>query len=98
MKRKKIQDFVESLVDSSLPEEQQSVVLTSDLELVGGTDNTDCTNNSTACQNVSNEKCTNSGSNCKGSKNSNCLNVADPGTKDPSTNLGSTITTTGCGS
>ena len=78
---KRIAAFIES-VDSNLPGDGQSVLLSSELELQGegmSTNGNQCNNSSVACSGR-NIECTNHGMNCLGSTNvgtSPCQNLED---------------------
>ena len=79
--KKEMKEFIDSLVDASIPEEQQSFLLTGGiLENIDGT-NYGCKNQSRACA-TTNYGCTNIGDFCYNSTNENtCTNVSD--TLDP---------------
>lgn len=67
----KIQSFVASVVNNDFSEGQQSMILSADLEVVGG-DNSKCENAAVESCSATNGKCTNSG-NC-GTSNGDCSN------------------------
>lgn len=73
----KINDFISSLTDASLPEHQQSFLLSPDEGDVNGGDNVECSNASTACGHDSkNYSCINEGDGCIGADNiEDCVNI-----------------------
>lgn len=71
MELSRIQKFVNEHVDASLPAESQTLILSSDMELMGG-DNAKYSNNSSGTCNSVNQDCTNYGANCDKSHNGTC--------------------------
>ena len=79
MELTRIQKFVNEHVDASLPAENQTLILGSDMDLMGGGSNTKCTNkDSGVCENSKNGTCTNSLGECDNSSNKSCLSGANP--------------------
>lgn len=75
--RKRIESYLDSLVDKSLPIEQQSLILSVDTNLIGSGENGTCHHNysSGSCGDKNtNLKCTNYGDACTGSSNGECSN------------------------
>ncbi len=79
-KYSKMENFIDSLVDSSLPLAQQSVVLTSEMSLLGGSSGTTTVSND-GCKNsvasacaLTNSGCINYGNACVDSTNISCSN------------------------
>lgn len=72
MELSRIQKFVNEHVDASLPAESQTLILGSDMDLMGG-DNTGCTNLGSCTSD--NFGCTNGGA-CSGS-NTGCMSTAN---------------------
>lgn len=77
-KLSRIDDFVNSLGNSGLTENQESVLLTCDLDSIGGNNDKNCNNASSACE-TTNTGCTNRGDYCKVSNNSECVNLGESG-------------------
>ena len=76
----KINEFIASLVDASIPEEQQSFLLTSTDGNIQGGDNIEgtCVNHDASGCTGTNNKCTNYGGSClKGKNTSECANHED---------------------
>ena len=67
-----IREFAEGLLDKNLPVEEQSVICSSDVNLIGG-DNAGCTNEGSGCVGT-NDKCLNVSTVCSVSTNGGCTN------------------------
>ena len=87
MKQKsEIKKFIESVLDSSVPVDQQSMICSTELSLIGGKPdgNGTCQNSSDACGTTNISICYNSGSFCNLSNNpGKCINT---GTVQPPAN------------
>lgn len=70
--KKSIREFAQGLLDKTLPIEEQSVICSSDVNLIGG-DNGGCTNDGKGCVGTNN-KCLNTGSICSVATNWGCTN------------------------
>lgn len=82
--KSKMKEFIASLLDASLPEEQQTFLLsTTDGDIQGG-DNLEgtCYNETDACG-YTNDKCINKGDACLDSTNYDCTNLKDDFVVDP---------------
>lgn len=80
--KEKINLFLEGIKDSSITEEQASVVLNEGAGIDSlNADNDGCTNGGPSCKGV-NRQCTNKGSYCDESKNEGCNNVILPPPSD----------------
>lgn len=73
MEKSKIEKFVSGIVDATLPEEQQSLILNSDLDSMGG-DNSRCQNYASDACAGKNDRCSNAGSCGERSENEGCFN------------------------
>ncbi len=76
MKQKSdIKKFIETVLDSSVPADQQSKICSSELSLIGG-DNGSCKNSSDSCGATNEIVCYNSGNFCNLSDNpGRCFNM-----------------------
>ena len=69
-----IKRFIETMLDTSVPADQQSLICSTELSLIGG-DNGTCENRSDACGSTNNTICYNYGSFCNLSNNpKKCVN------------------------
>ncbi len=73
MEKSKIEKFVSGIVDATLPEEQQSLILNSDLDSMGGA-NTRCRNFTPDGCAGKNAECSNAGNCGEKSDNTDCTN------------------------
>lgn len=72
-KRKKIAEFLEEIIDNSLPPEQQIMLFSQDENIDGAySENSGCTNKASTCKGSTNNTCKNHGDNCNNSNNTDC--------------------------
>lgn len=74
MEKSRIEKFVSGIVDATLPEEQQSLILNSDLDSMGCGTNSKCTNFSADGCKGTNSGCTNAKTCGDKSTNEKCNN------------------------
>lgn len=81
--KKKISEFLDGIIDKSLPAEQQIMLFSQEEGIEGAvTENSGCANKAAACGGTTNNKCKNYDSNCNNTKNTVCeaLNFSKCGT------------------
>lgn len=72
--KKQIEEFVQGLLDSTLTDEQQSIVLQNEMDMTGAINPKVCSNAANACR-TTNYDCTNYGDYCVGAINEGvCVN------------------------
>lgn len=79
--KKRISEFLDGIIDRSLPAEQQITLFSQEEDVDGaGSTNSGCTNKASSCNGSSNSTCTNYDTYCDVSDNKNCtalINACD---------------------